>query len=79
MDKINFEYILYIFFCEIDFYCDGHIEWEEFTQFIIDTVDDDIDTKIKFNNTINIKSIIKSKIKKIHKNQKNKIKKKLKK
>ena len=39
MDETNLVYGLYKFFCEIDFNGDGHMQWEEFTQFIIDTVE----------------------------------------
>ena len=39
-------YGLYKFFCEIDFNGDGHMQWEEFTQFIIDTVEGDNDAKV---------------------------------
>jgi hypothetical protein len=44
-DQINLVYGLYKFFCEIDFNGDGHMQWEEFTQFIIDTVEGDNDAK----------------------------------
>jgi WD40 repeat protein len=37
-DEINLVYGLYKLFLEIDFNGDGHMQWEEFTQFIIDTV-----------------------------------------
>ena len=39
MDEANLVYGLHKFFCEIDFNGDGHMQWEEFTQFIIDTVE----------------------------------------
>ena len=39
MEEANLVYGLYKFFCEIDFNGDGHMQWEEFTQFIIDTVE----------------------------------------
>ena len=37
-DKINLVYGIYKLFLEIDFNGDGTMQWEEFTQFIIDTV-----------------------------------------
>ena len=45
-DQTNLVYGLYKFFCEIDFNGDGQMQWEEFTQFIIDTVEGDNDAKI---------------------------------
>ena len=39
MDEANLVYGLHKFFCEIDFNGDGHMQWEEFTQFIIDTAE----------------------------------------
>ena len=47
MDETNLIYGLYKFFCEIDFNGDGHMQWEEFTQFIIDTVEGDNDAKVE--------------------------------
>ena len=49
MDESNLVYGLYKFFCEIDFNGDGHMQWEEFTQFIIDTVEGDNDAKVDEN------------------------------
>ena len=49
MDETNLVYGLYKFFCEVDFNGDGHMQWEEFTQFIIDTVEGDKDAKISEN------------------------------
>ena len=49
MDETNLVYGLYKFFCEIDFNGDGHMQWEEFTQFIIDTVEGDNDAKVDDN------------------------------
>ena len=49
MDETNLVYGLYKFFCEIDFNGDGHMQWEEFTQFIIDTVEGDNEAKINEN------------------------------
>ena len=49
MDETNLVYGLYKFFCEIDFNGDGHMQWEEFTQFIIDTVEGDNEAKISEN------------------------------
>ena len=49
MDGTNLVYGLYKFFCEIDFNGDGHMQWEEFTQFIIDTVEGDSDAKVDEN------------------------------
>ena len=49
MDESNLVYGLYKFFCEIDFNGDGHMQWEEFTQFIIDTVEGDNEAKISGN------------------------------
>ena len=49
MDETNLVYGLYKFFCEIDFNGDGHMQWEEFTQFIIDTVEGDNDAKVDEN------------------------------
>ena len=49
MDETNLVYGLYKFFCEIDFNGDGQMQWEEFTQFIIDTVEGDNDAKVDEN------------------------------
>ena len=49
MDEANLVYGLYKFFCEIDFNGDEHMQWEEFTQFIIDTVEGDNEAKINEN------------------------------
>ena len=49
MDETNLVYGLYKFFCEVDFNGDGHMQWEEFTQFIIDTVEGDKDAKVNEN------------------------------
>ena len=49
MDETNLVYGLYKFFCEIDFNGDGHMQWEEFTQFVIDTVEGDKDAKVNEN------------------------------
>ena len=49
MDETNLVYGLYKFFCEVDFNGDGHMQWEEFTQFIIDTVEGDKDAKVSEN------------------------------
>ena len=49
MDETNLVYGLYKFFCEVDFNSDGHMQWEEFTQFIIDTVEGDKDAKVSEN------------------------------
>ena len=46
MDETNLVYGLYKLFCEVDFNGDGHMQWEEFTQFIIDTVEGDKDAKV---------------------------------
>lgn len=46
MDETNLIYGLYKCFCKIDFNGDGHMQWEEFTQFIIDTVEGDNDAKV---------------------------------
>ena len=46
MDETNLVYGIYKLFCEVDFNGDGHMQWEEFTQFIIDTVEGDKDAKI---------------------------------
>ena len=45
IDTPNLVYGLYKFFCEIDFNGDQHMQWEEFTQFIIDTVGGDSQAK----------------------------------
>ena len=45
-DQTNLVYGLYKFFCEIDFNGDGQMQWEEFTQFVIDTVEGDNDAKL---------------------------------
>ena len=44
-DLPNLVYGLYKFFCEIDYNGDNHMKWEEFTQFIIDTVEGDSEAK----------------------------------
>ena len=49
MDEANLVYGLYKFFCEIDFNGDEHMQWEEFTQFIIDTVEGDNEAKVTEN------------------------------
>ena len=46
MDETNLVYGLYKFFCEVDFNGDGHMQWKEFTQFIIDTVEGDNEAKV---------------------------------
>ena len=56
MDETNLVYGLYKFFCEIDFNGDGHMQWEEFTQFIIDTVEGENQTKGADNNNERAKS-----------------------
>ena len=67
MDEANLVYGLYKFFCEIDFNGDEHMQWEEFTQFIIDTVEGDNEAKINENeddnnnNLFNEKEMIKFK------------------
>ena len=45
IDLPNLIYGLYKFFCEIDFNGDQYMQWEEFTQFIIDTVEGDSQAK----------------------------------
>ena len=45
IDLPNLIYGLYKFFCEIDFNGDQCMQWEEFTQFIIDTVEGDSQAK----------------------------------
>ncbi len=49
MDETNLVYGLYKFFCEIDFNGDGSMQWEEFTQFIIDTVQGDNGARVDEN------------------------------
>ena len=49
MDETNLVYGLYKFFCEIDFNGDNHMQWEEFTQFIINTVEGDNEAKVDEN------------------------------
>ena len=39
LDLTDLVYGIYKYFCEIDFNDDGHVEWAEFTQFIIDKVE----------------------------------------
>ena len=55
MDETNLVYGLYKLFCEVDFNGDGHMQWEEFTQFIIDTVEGDKDAKVDQNEDKNAK------------------------
>ena len=55
MDETNLIYGLYKLFCEVDFNGDGHMQWEEFTQFIIDTVEGDKDAKVNQNEDKNAK------------------------
>ena len=55
MDETNLVYGLYKLFCEVDFNGDGHMQWEEFTQFIIDTVEGDKDAKVNQNEDKNAK------------------------
>ena len=38
-EKTDLVYGIHKYFCEIDFNGDGHMEWAEFTQFIIDKVE----------------------------------------
>ena len=45
IDSPNLIYGLYKFFCEIDYNGDQCMQWEEFTQFIIDTVEGDSQAK----------------------------------
>ena len=61
MDETNLVYGLYKFFCEIDFNGDGHMQWEEFTQFIIDTVEGDNEAKINENEDDNNNKIFNEK------------------
>ena len=61
MDGSNLVYGLYKFFCEIDFNGDGHMQWEEFTQFIIDTVEGDSEAKVEEKENDNIKKIFNEK------------------
>ena len=61
MDEANLVYGLYKFFCEIDFNGDGHMQWEEFTQFIIDTVEGDNEAKINENEDDNNNKIFNEK------------------
>ena len=61
MDGSNLVYGLYKFFCEIDFNGDGHMQWEEFTQFIIDTVEGDSEAKVEEKEDDNIKKIFNEK------------------
>ena len=46
MDETNLVYGLYKFFKEVDFNGDNQMQWNEFTQFIIDKVEGDNDAKI---------------------------------
>ena len=55
MDETNLVYGLYKLFCEVDFNGDGHMQWEEFTQFIIDTVEGDKDAKVDQSEDTNAK------------------------
>ena len=61
MDGTNLVYGLYKFFSEIDFNGDGHMQWEEFTQFIIDTVEGDSEAKVEEKEDDNIKKIFNEK------------------
>ena len=61
MDGTNLVYGLYKFFCEIDFNGDGHMQWEEFTQFIIDTVEGDSEAKAEEKEDDNLKKIFNEK------------------
>ncbi len=68
-DRINLVYGIYKLFLEIDFNGDGTMQWEEFTQFIIDTVMGENDKKdgeeeddiIGLGKDINEKALIKYK------------------
>ena len=62
MDETNLVYGLYKFFCEIDFNGDGQMQWEEFTQFIIDTVEGDNDAKVDENDDDNQNKLFAEKI-----------------
>ena len=46
MDETNLVYGLYKFFKEVDFNGDNQMQWNEFTQFIIDKVEGDSDAKV---------------------------------
>ena len=46
MDEANLVYGLYKFFKEVDFNGDNQMQWNEFTQFIIDKVEGDSDAKV---------------------------------
>ena len=46
MDETNLVYGLYKFFKEVDFNGDNQMQWNEFTQFIIDKVEGDNDAKV---------------------------------
>ena len=61
MECTNLVYGLYKFFCEIDFNGDGHMQWEEFTQFIIDTVEGDSEAKVEEKEDDNLKKIFSEK------------------
>ena len=68
-DRINLVYGIYKLFLEIDFNGDGTMQWEEFTQFIIDTVmgendkkdGDDEDDLIGLGKNLTEKALIKDK------------------
>ena len=46
MDEANLVYGLYKFFKEVDFNGDNQMQWNEFTQFIIDKVEGDTEAKV---------------------------------
>ena len=46
MDETNLVYGLYKFFKEVDFNGDNQMQWNEFTQFIIDKVEGDTEAKV---------------------------------
>ena len=61
MDCTNLVYGLYKFFCEIDFNGDNLMQWEEFTQFIIDTVEGDSEAKVEEKEDDNLKKLFNEK------------------
>ena len=46
MDETNLVYGLYKFFKEVDFNGDNQMQWNEFTQFVIDKVEGDVDAQL---------------------------------
>ena len=62
-ERTDLVYGLHKFFCEIDFNGDGHMEWAEFTQFIIDKVEGEFSVPEKGTDNKNVENTDKDLVK----------------